>query len=288
MSMSNIYPMRRRDFIKNSMIMLPAVSYLHAGKLKAASLSEHGLGNFGIQLYTVRDQMKLDVNRTLQRIAEIGYKEVEFAGYFGRSPKDIKNILAENSLTSPSTHIEIQLIRDYAEQVIDAALEVGHKYIVMAWLDPSERVTLDQYRAHADLFNIFGEKCKVAGLKFAFHNHDFDFQELEGVIPMDLLLERTDSGAVAFELDMYWITKAKADPIRYINNHPGRFPLWHIKDMAPSTKMSDVGAGVIDFSAIFAHNKKAGLEHFFAERDDPPNSLVTASNSFNAMLKFEY
>ena len=280
--------MRRRDFIKNSMIMLPAVSYLHASKLNAASLSEHGLGNFGIQLYTVRDQMKLDVNRTLQSIAEIGYKEVEFAGYFGRSPKDIKNILVENSLTSPSTHIEIQLIRDYAEQVIDSALEIGHKYIVMAWLDPSERVTLDQYRAHADLFSVFGEKCKAVGLKFAFHNHDFDFQELEGEIPMNLLLERTDPDIVAFELDMYWATKAKVDPIKYINKYPGRFPLWHIKDMAPSTKMADVGAGIIDFSAIFANHKMAGLEHFFAERDDPSNSLITASNSFNAMLKLEY
>ena len=288
MNTNDVYFMPRRSFLKNSMLMVPAAFCLHSVELNAARLSQHGLGNFGIQLYTVRDQMKRDVEGTLRSIAEIGYKEVEFAGYFGSRPKEIKNILSENLLTSPSTHIEIQLIRDYADQVIETALEVGHKYIVMAWLDPSERVSLDQYRAHADLFSVFGEKCKTVGLKFAFHNHDFDFQELEGEIPMDLLLKRTDPDIVAFELDMYWITKAKADPLQYIKNHPGRFPLWHIKDMAPSTKMADVGAGIIDFSAIFALNKMAGLEHFFAERDDPPDSLVTASNCFNAMLKLEY
>ena len=280
--------MLRRDFIKKSMLMAPVALGLNTSYLKAAALSQHGLGSIGIQLYTVRDQMKKDVAMTLQKISEIGYKEVEFAGYFGQTPLQIKSHLADNGLVSPSTHVEIQLIRDYGDQVIESAKKIGHQYIVMAWLDPSERKTIDQYYAHADLFSKFGEKCKLAGLKFAYHNHDFEFQELDGEIPMDVLLERIDPDIAAFELDMYWISKARLDPVNFIRKHPGRFPLWHIKDMGPSSAMADVGAGVIDFEAIFSLNKIAGLKHYFVERDDPTDSFQSASNSFNAMAKLDF
>ncbi len=280
--------MVRREFLKKSMLMAPAALGVNISHLKAASLSEQGLGNIGIQLYTVRDQMKKDVAMTLQKISSIGYKEVEFAGYFGQTPKQIKNYLTDFGLTSPSTHIEIQLIRDYGDQVIESAKAIGHQYIVMAWLDPSERKSIDQYYAHADLFSEFGEKCKVAGLNFAYHNHDFEFQMLDGEIPMDILLERVDPNFVNFELDLYWISKAKVDPVQFIHKNPGRFPLWHVKDMAPSSNMTDVGAGIIDFSAIFAINKIAGLKHYFIERDDPSDSFETAMNSFKGITLLDF
>ena len=269
--------------------MLSSLAALNQKKsLFAADLESHDLGNIGIQLYTVRDIMKESVSNTLQSIAEIGYKEVEFAGYFGKTPSQIKSILSANNLHSPSTHIEIQLLRDYPNQVIEAALEVGHEFIVMAFLDPSERINIDQYRAHADLFNSFGERCKKHGLRFAFHNHDFDFQVLNNSVPMDILLEETNPDLVSFELDLYWATKANVDPIKYIRDYPGRFPLWHVKDMQSNTKMADVGDGVINFSEIFKYNEVAGLEHYYVERDDPPNSLKTASRSYDAMLELNF
>ena len=249
---------------------------------------DNNLANIGIQLYTVRDLMKKNVPLTLQRIADIGYKEIEFAGYFGKTTKEIKTILSDNGLKSPSTHIEMDAIYNNPNKAIDTALEVGHEYIVMAWLAESERQNIDQYREYVDLYNSFGEKCNQNGLKFAYHNHDFEFKVLDGEVPMNLLLNKTDPNNVSFELDMYWVHKAKKDPKSYINKYPGRFPLWHIKDMASNTMMADVGDGIIDFSEIFALNKISGLKHYFVERDDPSDSMLSAERSFKAMLKLDF
>ena len=256
--------------------------------LNAKNLMDNNLANIGIQLYTVRDLMKKNVSLTLQRIAEIGYKEVEFAGYFGKTTKEIKAILSDNGLKSPSTHIEMDAIYNNPNKAIDTALEVGHEHIVMAWLAESERQNIDQYREYVDLYNSFGEKCNQNGLKFAYHNHDFEFKVLDGEVPMDLLLNKTDPNNVSFELDMYWVHKANKDPKSYINKYPGRFPLWHIKDMASNTMMADVGDGIIDFSEIFGLNKISGLKHYFVERDDPSDSMLSAERSFKAMLKLDF
>jgi sugar phosphate isomerase/epimerase len=249
---------------------------------------DNNLPNIGIQLYTVRDLMAENLPLTIQRIADIGYKEVEFAGYFGKTSKEIKTILSDNGLKSPSTHIEMDAIYNNPNKAIETALEVGHEYIVMAWLSESERQNIDQYREYVDIYNLFGEKCNQNGLKFAYHNHDFEFNTLDGEVPMDLLLDKTDPDNVLFELDMYWVNKAKKDPKSYINRYPGRFPLWHIKDMASNTMMADVGDGVINFSEIFSLSNTSGLKHYFVERDDPSDSILSAERSYNAMLKLDF
>ena len=278
----------RRKFLQNSLFCGTFSLFNPYVSLNAASLMDNNLSNIGIQLYTVRDLMAENLPLTIQRIADIGYKEVEFAGYFGKTTKEIKTILSDNGLKSPSTHIEMDAIYNSPNKAIDTALEVGHEYIVMAWLSESERQNIDQYREYVDIYNLFGEKCNQNGLKFAYHNHDFEFNVLDGELPMDLLLDKTDPNNVLFELDMYWVNKAKKDPKSYINKYPGRFPLWHIKDMASNTMMADVGDGVIDFSEIFSLSNISGLKHYFVERDDPSDSILSAERSYNAMLKLDF
>ena len=273
----------RRDFLfaVAGTVLLFGCNKANGNISSSRSISKDRIG---IQLYTVRDHMAVDLNNTLQGIAAIGYQEVEFAGYFDHSPEEIRTILSGEGLASPSTHIPLKFIQNSPNQIIDTALTIGHEYIVIPWIMPHQR-SLYKYKEYIELFNTFGEQCQRAGLKFAYHNHDFEFEVIEGIRPMDLLIEETDNNLVSFELDLYWIIKAGEDPLRYIKKYPNRFPLWHIKDMDNDGSMRDVGEGIIDFEEIFKLKKLSGLEHYYVEHDNTPNSLMTASKSFDALLK---
>jgi len=273
----------RRDFLfaVAGTVLLYGCNKANGNISSSRSISKDRIG---IQLYTVRDHMAVDLNNTLQGIAAIGYQEVEFAGYFDHSPEEIRTILSGEGLASPSTHIPLKFIQNSPNQLIDAALTIGHEYIVMPWIMPHQR-SLNKYTDYIELFNKFGEQCQGVGLKFAYHNHDFEFEVIEGIRPMDLLLEGTDTNLVSFELDLYWIIKAGADPLEYIKKYPNRFPLWHIKDMGNDGSMRDVGEGIIDFEEIFKLKELSGLKHYYVEHDNPPDSLMTAANSFDALLK---
>ena len=273
----------RRDFLfaVAGTVLLYGCNKANGNISSSRSISKDRIG---IQLYTVRDHMAVDLNNTLQGIAAIGYQEVEFAGYFDHSPEEIRTILSGEGLASPSTHIPLKFIQNSPNQIIDTALTIGHEYIVMPWIMPHQR-SLYKYKEYIELFNKFGEQCQRVGLKFAYHNHDFEFEVIEGIRPIDLLIEETDNNLVSFELDLYWIIKAGEDPLRYIQKYPHRFPLWHIKDMANDGSMRDVGEGIIDFEEIFKLKKLSGLEHYYVEHDNTPNSLMTASKSFDALLK---
>ena len=253
-----------------------------AGGTAPQSAAGNSLERIGIQLYTVRDRMAEDVPGTLQRIAEIGYNEVEFAGYFGHAPAEVRGFIDDLGLKSPSAHISLDDIRGAAEQTIETGLILGNDYLALGWLAPEERSSLDDYRGHIDLVAGFAEQCRAAGLQFAWHNHDFEFEDLEGQRPMDMILDSTDSDLVQVELDLYWITKAGKDPFAYFERYPGRFPLCHVKDMADDSSMADVGDGNIDFAGIFAASEAAGLKHYYVERDDAPDSFETAARSYAA------
>lgn len=236
----------------------------------------------GIQLYTLRSEMERDFVATLQRVAQIGYDEVEFAGYFNRPAAEVKQILADVGLKAPSTHVSRDLIRDNPMPSIEAGAEIGHEYLVLNWLAEDERRTLDQYRAWADTCNRFAEQARTAGMKFSYHNHDFEFVAIDGIVPYDILLERCDPALVSFELDLFWTVKAGRDPIEIIRANPTRFPMCHVKDMDEAGNMADVGAGVMDFASIFAaHN----FEHYFVERDDTTNPFATAEASYAATAR---
>jgi sugar phosphate isomerase/epimerase len=186
----------------------------------------------------------------------------------------VKETLAAVGLDAPSAHVPLNSIRSEWSRVLDDASAIGHKYLVLAWLMPEERTSLDQYRKLAELLNASGESARARGIQLAYHNHDFEFVKLEDVTPYDLLLERTDRKNVALELDLYWIAKAGGDPFAYFAKYPGRFPLLHVKDMdATDAKgFTEVGQGTIDFKRIFEKSGQAGVRHYFVEQDQTPGS----------------
>ena len=245
----------------------------------------------GLQLYTVRNQMEKDFDGTLAKVASTGFKEVEFAGYYNRTPQQVKSVLSANGLTSPSAHVSLKALSDDWQKTVETAAAIGHQYLICAYLVPEERKSLDDYKRHADTFNRAGEACKKAGIQFGYHNHDFEFPALDGSVPFDLLLQKTDAKLVKIELDLYWIIKAKQDPLKYFAAHPGRFPLLHVKDMdnTPKQFFTEVGRGVIDFKPIFAQSGKAGVKHYFVEQDQCPGSpLDSIKVSFDYLSKLEF
>jgi len=276
----------RREFLKTSAVV-------SAGLLVAPQLFAYDKKYIGLQLYTVRNAMGKDVAGTLAKVAQIGYNSVEGtygAGkYFGMEPKAFANLLKQNNLVMPSAHYLLgedmkgpgTILNGWDKAAEDAA-SIGQKYMVCAWLSPKERGNLDHYKQLAEDFNKAGETCKKAGVQFCYHNHDFEFAQQDGKYPYEILLESTDKDHVKFETDLYWLTKAGQDPVALFEKHPGRFPLWHVKDMDKTEKkmFTEVGNGVIDFKKIFEHTKKAGLKYFFVEQDicpgDPFNSITTS------------
>jgi sugar phosphate isomerase/epimerase len=227
-----------------------------------------------MQLYTVRRELEKDFEGTLRKVAALGYREVEFAGYFGHGAAEVKTLLKRLKLDAPAAHVQLSELRGDLRPSIDAAHVIGHKYLLLAWTAPEERRTLEQYRRLADLCNEAGAALQREGLQFAYHNHDFEFAPLEGRVPYDLLLERTDPRLVKLEMDLYWTVKGGASPVEYFERHPGRFHLLHVKDMdsTPRRLFADVGKGVIDFKTIFAQSRKAGVRHYFVENDEPAGS----------------
>jgi len=249
----------------------------------------------GLQLYTLRDEMGRDPVGTLKKVAQIGYKEVESFGYaegkfFGKKPAEYAALLKDLGLSTPSGHYvtgkvmmkdEGSLLNNWKRAVDDAAA-IGQKYMVCAYLFPEERTKLDDYKKYVDLFNKSAEVCRAASIQFAYHNHDFEFKALGGKVPYDVLLSGTDPKLVQLELDLYWATFAGQDPVALFKKHPGRFPLWHIKDMekSPERAFAEVGTGSINFQRIFDARKIAGMTHYFVEQDvckRPPLEAIAIS-----------
>lgn len=234
---------------------------------------------WGLQLYTVRSLMSEDVDRTLATVGAFGYREVEFAGYFDRAPEQIRTSLESAGLTAPATHLGIEEFRTRLERNIDVAATVGHQYLVLPFLESKDRGGIEVYERIADEMNVWGERCRSAGLRFAYHNHDFELESMNGTVPLEVLIERTEPDLVSYEVDLFWLIHGGGDPLDYFARYPGRFDLCHVKDRTRGGDMVDVGEGVIDFAEIFRHNEEAGLQHFFVEHDNPadPADSVRAS-----------
>jgi sugar phosphate isomerase/epimerase len=240
------------------------------------------LKKVGLQLYTVRDLMKADLPGTLRKVAQIGYKEVEFAGYFGRSPTQIRALLKQNGLTSPSSHIGLDILEKDSVRAFADAKAIGHQWVTMPYIPEERRKTVDDWNKIIDLLNQLGPQAKAEGLRLAYHNHDFEIRPVDGVRPLDMMLSKTDPALVDFEMDLYWVVFGGGDPLDFFNRYPKRFALVHVKDSAgpPDNKMVDVGKGTIDFPKIFAQSDKAGIKHYFVEHDQPADPIATIRNSY--------
>lgn len=292
--------MKRRTFIGTSVAATLAAKASFAGGMPKM------VRPIGVQLYTVRDAMKSDFEGTIDKVAATGYKEVEFAGYFDKSPKDIRAILDKNGLAAPSCHVPYSTLENSWPQALEAAGVIGHKMIVNPWIEVAQRNSSDGWKKAAELFNKCGESAKKAGIQFAYHNHTFEFQQatgLDGKLPYDYLLANCDKDLVKMELDLCWITVAGKDPIKYFNENPGRFPAVHVKDIkqlpkpedAPTTGpdrqmgfLTDVGSGVIPWKNIFANSGKAGIQHYFVEQDNPSDPFASIKNSYDFLSKLNY
>lgn len=249
------------------------------------------LEKVGLQLYTVRDLMKADLPGTLAQVASLGYKEVEFAGYFGRSPAEIRALLAQNGLTSPSTHVGYDSISSANwQKQLDDARAIGHEWVTVAYMPEEQRKSIDDWKRHAAEFNKAGAQAKASGLRFAYHNHDFEIRPMDGQRPLDVMLDATDPSLVDFEMDLYWVTFGGGSPVDFFNRHPHRFPLVHVKDSSPppNRHFVDVGSGTIDFASIFAQSDKGGIKHYFVEHDQPADAIATIRNSYNYLNKLTF
>jgi sugar phosphate isomerase/epimerase len=271
---------------RNFLATLGVAAFGIAGRDALASellASGKKIKKVGIQLYTLRDLMKADVPGTLAKVAAAGYKEVEFAGYFGHTPRQIRDLLKRNGLSSPSSHLSFDSLENGWQKQLDDAKVAGHKWVTIAWLPEEKRKTLDDWKRHAELFNRAAAQAKKSDLHFAYHNHDFEIRPMGGTRPLDLLLSSTDPKLVDFELDLYWAVFGGGNPIDFFNRYPKRFPMVHVKDSSgpPDNKIVDVGQGKIDFRSIFAQSEKAGIKHYFVENDQPSDPMVTLRTSYN-------
>jgi len=275
-----------------------------------------------LQLYTLGDLMTTDSNGTLKKLAAIGYTELESAGsnkgnYYGFKPKEFATIVKDAGLHWRSAHVggapftmeqilkmaknaqdsarikamadrfknmgKMLNLKDNHQQLADDAAEGGISYLVCSSIPVS---TLDEIKTAVDVFSKAGEACKKNGVQFAYHNHTTEFDEVEGHRPFDYILGNTDKELVKMELDLAWATKAKQDPVALFKQHPGRFPLWHVKDLDKTTQMpTEVGAGIVDFKTVFDHVKDAGMKYFFVEQDQAPQPLQNITNSYNYLNK---
>jgi sugar phosphate isomerase/epimerase len=256
----------------------------------------------GLQLYTVRDLMKDDFDGTIAKVAKIGYKEVEFAGYFGHTGEQVRAVCAKNGLSPVSTHVQYDELDDKFPSVIETSKVIGLKYIVCPWIPEELRKSPDIWKQAAEKFNRCGEATKKAGMQFAYHNHWFEFLPVDGKLPYDLLLKECDANLVKMEMDLCWITAAGGDPLKYFNEYPGRFPLVHVKDLkkkpavsqgggqnfGDTVDLTSVGNGIIDWKKIFAQSEKAGIKHYIVEHDKPENAFESITKSYDYLEKLRF
>ena len=278
----------------------------------------------GLQLYTLGDLMITDPKGTLEKLAAIGYKEVESAGskkgnFYGFTPKAFSALVKEAGMHWRSAHVggapftTAQMMRmartaedsariqkyvaqmkdkpktpnlkeDY-QQLADQAAEGGLSYLVCSSIPVH---TFDEIKTAVDVFSKAGEACKRNGVQFAYHNHTTEFDEVEGHRPFDYILSNTDKDLVKMELDLAWATKAKQDPVELFKLHPGRYPLWHVKDLDKAKQQpAEVGTGIVDFKRIFDNAKESGMKYFFVEQDGAPAPLENVTHSFNYLKNMQ-
>ncbi|MDD4724853.1 MAG: sugar phosphate isomerase/epimerase [Fermentimonas sp.] len=227
-----------------------------------------------IQLYSVRDDIKADYTGTIAAVAEMGYTGVEAAGYndgkfYDMSPADFKKSIEDAGMTVLSSHAGRPLADPAADTnweetwawwdtAIQAHKEAGMKYLVVAWI-PTPKTLVD-LQAYCDYFNQIGEKCNAAGIRFGYHNHNFEFTEIEGEMMYDYMINNTDPDKVFYQMDVYWVGQGGQDPVAYMNKYPGRFEILHIKDELEIGK-----SGQVDFEAIYNNAEVAGAKYMVVE-----------------------
>lgn len=295
----------RRDFLERAAAVAVAGVACEAPVGAAARL-----GRLGVALFTIPKLLDQDFAGALKLVADIGYKEVQFfgpypfsepaahdrwksvstslglkgSGFFGHSPRDVKAILDRAGLSAPAMHVDVGTLRTRLGEAAEAAHAVGMKYVGISAIPADQRRTLDGYKRVADEFNEIGARASKLGVGFAYHNHGYGWTELDGQIPLRVVLDRTDPALVTMEMDLFWTVAGGADPVELLDSYRGRYRLMHIKDMKQRVRFSgdggdaaqwielfpyvtDAGSGVLDLPTILSHAARSGVEHFLVEQD---------------------
>jgi sugar phosphate isomerase/epimerase len=291
----------RRNFIKTAVsgIAITALTGKLSGCDSPKSADDTGelLKEFGLQLYTLRDDMPKDPKGVLKQVASMGYKQIEsfehdtLGMFWGMTNVEFKKYCDDLGLILISSHCDID--KDFESKAGEAAA-IGMKYLLSAWVGPQK--TLDDYKKIADKFNDRGNICKKAGLKFAYHNHDYSFTQQEGQFPQDIFIQNTNKDLVDFEMDVYWVVTAGQDPIEWLKKYPNRFRLAHIKDRKKNVPLSNkdasciVGQGEIDFAKILNVGRQNGFEYYIVEQElyenTTPLLAAKADADYLKQLKF--
>ena len=274
----------RRRFLQTT--GLAAAGTLLAGNKLFASENK-ALKDFGIQLWTLRDVIGGDPKGILKQLASYGYTQIEsFEGpqgiFWGMSPSEFKNYTGDLGMKMISSHCNIE--NDFEKKAADAA-SIGMKYLICPYLGPQK--TIDDFKRKIDVFNKCGDICKKNGIRFAYHNHDYSFKELEGQIPQDVMMQNTNADTVDFEMDMYWVVTAGVDPIAYMSKYKNRFRLCHVKDREKNATGGDasciLGEGSINYATILKSARKYGMKYFIVEQEKYTNSTPMESAKADAM-----
>ncbi|MFK7731384.1 MAG: sugar phosphate isomerase/epimerase family protein [Pseudomonadales bacterium] len=305
---------KKRKFVRLLGTSLIAPSLLSAcsvpGSRNAATLASNEF-SFGLQLSTITPLLLSDFEGTLTEVAKVGYSQVEFSamGFLGRPAAQVKALLAENGLSAPVGRVSPMLPEGFfqlsrpemmsafmqlssLDKLVDNvrySLQVAHtldqRFLNIPAINPSSFANTTSLNQIIDLLSEAGEVCSAEGVLLGYHNHDWEFAPIRNeagaaVVPYDVMLEKTDAKLVSFQLDAHWVTKAGADMYGYLERYPGRFASCHLKDIDAEGGMADVGEGEIDFPKFIQAAKRSGAQHFFVERDNPPEPMKSATVSF--------
>lgn len=281
----------RRSFLKKSGLLVSGAALGSLPFFNSCAATGTESMPFGLQLYTLRDVISDDPKGVLKQVAEAGYKQIEsYEGqmgiFWGMSNTEFKQYLDELGMTLISSHANVF---EDAERKAAEIAEIGGDYIVCPWIGPQE--TLDDFREIADQFNEIGQIAQDAGIRFAYHNHAYSFEELEGELPQDILMENTDPDLVDFQMDIYWVVAAGADPAKWINKYPGRFTSGHVKDISDGEEPEStiLGTGTIDFPPLLELAKQNGMEYFIVEQEaysgTTPIDAIRENASYMKQLK---
>jgi len=315
--------MHRRQFLICSAAAVAAAA-LHFKTARAGATVK----KIGVQFFSVPKLLEKDFDGTLGMLKRLGYSEVEFygpydfsepeavaewakvtpqlgfsgSGFFGLTAQKARALLDKHGLSAPSMHTDLGTLQTRMGPLSDAAHVIGATYVVLPAIPRDKRKTLDDYKRMVDAFNSIGEQAERHGVKFGYHNHGYGLKEMQGQVPLQLLLKGTDPKRVFFEMDIYWTTAGGADPVTLLKEHAARYKMLHMKDMKEHKQfrgdggdpsqwmelfpyMTTVGDGVIDIKAIVAQAKASGVEHLFVEQDMVDNAEVALKRSGDYLLR---
>ena len=269
----------------------------------------------GLQLYTVMPLLEQDFDATLGLVAQIGYREVETIGAFGRDPLEIRRLLDKHGLRSPSQHmvpgtlydvfnrltrkelsfdeasrlwqqeLALERVEPMIQECILSARALGQQHIVWQILWPQQMQTRAELAKFCRVLNKAGEMCAHEGYVLNYHNHSAEFTPHDGVVPYDFILANTDPRWVKLEIDLYWAVKGGADPTRYFREHPGRYRQCHLKDGTAGGEITVVGDGIMKFQPLIKAARAAGVEHYYVEQDGAADPLKASRQAYEFLRR---